>query len=88
MNSNFLVLEGNTNDLLMVDTLPSCSLKSTRLIRLDNSPILENMDPDEQEKREEIIDVAITSSNARSEHPLFDKLLDKRIRVTIDIVND
>lgn len=88
MNKNFLVLEGNTNDLLMVDRLSSCSLKSTRLIRLDNSPILENMSPEEKEKEEEIIDVAITSSNNKFEHPFFDKLLDERIRITIDIIND
>lgn len=88
MDKNFLVLEGNTNDLLMIDRLSSCCLKSTRLIKLDNSPILENMEPEEQEREEEIIDVAITSSNAKSKHPLFDKLLDKRIRITIDIVDD
>ena len=48
----FLVLEGYTNDLLMVN--PSGSMKMTRLIKLD---------PNNKELDEEIVDIAVTSTN-------------------------
>lgn len=79
MNNNeeskvFLELEGNTNDLLMVNG--DNSMKSTRLLWLNP----ESFDPDD-----EVVDLCITSTNMSGEHPLFDKLLDKKIKITVTI---
>ena len=65
----FLELEGKVNDLLTVDK--EHSVKYTRLF----------YDVDYNE----IIDVAITSSSTNDRHPIFDLLLDKDIKVTIEI---
>lgn len=72
----FLELEGNANDLLMVNG--DNSMKCTRLIKLD---------PTSLEIDEEIVDLCITSTNMSGEHPLFDKLLDKKIKITVEIVD-
>lgn len=74
--ARFLELEGNTNDLLMVNS--DNSMKCTRLIRLD---------PKSTEENEEIIDICVTSTNIYSEHPMFDKLLGKKIRMIIEILD-
>lgn len=71
----FLVLEGYTNDLLMVN--PSGSMKMTRLIKLD---------PNNKELDEEIVDIAVTSTNEYRTHPLFDELLGKKIRLKVEIL--
>lgn len=79
MNNNeqiYLELEGNTNDLLMVNN--DNSMKCTRLINLDENTKLD----------EEIVDLCITSTNMNNyEHPIFDKLLDKKIRITVTILD-
>lgn len=75
MNENFLILEGYTNDLLMVNN--NASMKSTRLVQLDSRNI--------GEIDEEIIDIAITSTNMNGEHEMFDKLLGKKIRITVEV---
>lgn len=77
MTKDYLVLEGNTNDLLLVNG--DSSLKSTRLIKLDLNATTEF--------NEEIIDLAITSTNMKREHPTFDKLLGKKIRISVDILD-
>lgn len=71
----FLTLEGNTDDLLMVND--DESMKCTRLVRLD---------PKSREYNEEIVDIAVTSTNIYGNHPLFDQLLGKRIRLKIEIL--
>lgn len=73
--TNFLTLEGNVNDLLMINN--NGSMKMTRLI---------NIEPTADVVDEEIIDVAITSTNEYCSHPFFDKLLNKKIRIRIDII--
>lgn len=72
----FLTLEGNTDDLLMINS--DNSMKATRLIRLD---------PKSSEINEEIIDLAITSTNMNGVHPLFDKILGKKIKISVDIID-
>lgn len=72
----FLTLEGNTDDLLMVNS--DNSMKATRLIRLD---------PKSSEINEEIIDLAITSTNMNGNHSLFDKILGKKIKISVDIID-
>ena len=76
MNKIFLELEGKTNDLLMVND--SNTMKRTRLIKLD---------PTSNEINEEIVDLAITSTNMSGEHPLFDEILDKRIRIKVEVLD-
>lgn len=76
MNKIFLELEGKTNDLLMVND--SNTMKSTRLIKLD---------PTSTEINEEIVDLAITSTNMNGEHPLFDEILDKKIRIKVEVLD-
>lgn len=77
MYKNYIVLEGNTNDLLLING--DSSLKTTRLIQLDNRPV--------DEYNEEIVDIAITSTSMRKNHPIFDKLLNKKIKITVDILD-
>ena len=72
----FLTLEGNTDDLLMINS--DSSMKATRLIRLD---------PKSSEINEEIIDLAITSTNMNGKHPMFDKILGKKIKISVDIID-
>lgn len=76
MIDKFLVFEGNTNDLLIDSVDKESSIKSTRLVRIEQ---LGN-------PSEEIMDVAITSSNIFGNHPLFDRMINKKIRITIDII--
>lgn len=73
-NELFLELEGKADDLLMVNG--DNSMKCTRLIRLDSTSMDEN---------EEIIDLCITSTNMNGEHPMFDKLLGKKIKISVYI---
>ena len=67
------VLEGKTNDLLFVNG--NDSIKATRLVMLDEDTVVEDS---------EIVDVAITSVAKSGKHELFDKLLGKSIRVTVE----
>lgn len=77
MSKLFLELTGKTDDLLMVNNTES--MKSTRLIRLD---------PTSREIDEEIVDIAITSTNMNGQHPLFDELLGKEIKISVEILDD
>lgn len=79
-NDTFLTLEGNVNDLLMVNEMHS--MKCTRLIHFNEDNLNNNA------LNEEIVDVCITSTNMYGEHPLFDKLLGKKIRITVDILEN
>lgn len=73
--NTFLELEGNVDDLLMING--DNSMKCTRLIKLD---------PTSTEINEEIVDLCITSTNMNGEHPLFDKLIGKKIKISVEIV--
>lgn len=67
------VLEGKTDDLLFVNG--NNSIKATRLVMLEEDTVVEDS---------EIVDVAITSVANNGKHELFDKLLGKTIRVTVE----
>lgn len=73
---NVITVEGNVNDLLEVSK--SGEMKQTRLFYL----IPENVEED----NEETLDLTITSTNPFKTFPIFDKLLDKKIRISVDII--
>ncbi len=75
-NDVFLQLEGYSDDLLMVNN--DNSMKCTRLLRLE---------PDIKPDEDEILDICLTSTNVFGEHPKFDKIIGKKIRMTIEILN-
>lgn len=70
---NVIKVEGNADDLLEVGN----EMKQTRLFYL----IPENM-----EENQETLDLTITSTNPYHNFPIFDKLLGKKIRITVDII--
>ena len=70
-------VEGNANDLLQVSN--NDEIKQTRLFYL-----LAKTD----EEDSETLDVCITSSNPYKNFPIFDKLLDKKFRVTVEIIDE
>ena len=72
----FLQLEGNANDLLAINN--DNSMRCTRLIQLE---------PDIKPEEDEILDICITSTNVYGDHPRFNKLLGKKIRTTIEIID-
>ena len=69
------VLEGKTDDLLFVNG--NGAIKATRFVRVDENTSIEN---------DEIVDVAITSTSNNGKHELFDSLLGKTVRVTVEEV--
>ena len=69
-----LELEGNANDLLMVDE--KHSMKSTCLIWLN---------PESDDPEDEVVDIRVTSTNVNGEHKLFDKILGKKIKLTLTV---
>lgn len=73
---NVITVEGNVNDLLEVSK--SGEMKQTRLFYL----IPENVEED----NEETLDLTITSTNPFKTFPIFDKLLDKKIRISVDVI--
>lgn len=70
-----IALEGNVDDLLMVNH----QLKSTRLIN-----VTENTDYN----NDEIIDLSITSSCLANNHPFFDSLIGKKIKIKVYTIED
>lgn len=73
---SFISVEGYTDDLLEVSN--NGEMKQTRLFYL----IPENIDEDNQET----FDLTITSTNPYKEFRIFDQLLGKKIRISIDII--
>lgn len=72
-----LELEGNADDLLMVNG--DNTMKCTRLIWLN---------PETYNPEDEVVDLCITSTNVtKAEHPLFDKILGKKIKMTISVID-
>lgn len=69
------VLEGKADDLLYVNG--NASIKATRFVMIDENTSIEN---------DEIVDVAITSTSNNGKHELFDSLLGKTVRVTVEEV--
>ena len=71
-----MYFEGNVDDLLYVreDNV----IKMTRLVNADKY-----IDPE----NEEVIDIALTSSNPKGEHNVFNKCLGKKMRVLINFID-
>lgn len=76
MNKNVITVEGYTNDLYEVSN--NGEMKQTRLFYLL---------PDNIEENQETLDLVITSSNPYHSFPIFDKLLGKKIRITVDVID-
>ena len=72
----FLELEGDADDLLMVNN--DETMKCTRLIRLD---------PTSRDLDEEIVDICITSTNMTGGHPIFDRLLGRKIKILVEFLD-
>lgn len=72
-----LECEGFANDLL--DVSPDGTIKSANIVYLG---------PDPMEIESEIFHISITSSAMNGEHKIFDELLGKNVKVTIEIDED
>lgn len=77
MENNNIVLqvEGNTNDLLQVSK--TNTMKRTSLIYFN---------PISNEIGEEVVTVSIDSTNEALTFPIFDKMINKKIRVTVETI--
>lgn len=77
MKKNIITVEGYTNDLYSVNR--NGDMKQTRLFYL----IPEDMNGDS-----ETIDLCITSTNPNKTFPIFDEMLDKKIKISIEIIEE
>jgi len=77
-SENVISVEGFTNDLLEVSN--NGEMKQTRLFYL----LPDNID----EENQETFDLTITSTNPYKSFPIFDNLLGKKIRITVDVINE
>lgn len=77
MKKNIITVEGYTNDLYSVNR--NGDMKQTRLFYL----IPEDMNGDS-----ETIDLCITSTNPNKTFPIFDEMLDKKIKISVEIIED
>lgn len=76
-NTNVILqLEGNTNDLFQVSK--ENTMKRTSLVYFN---------PISTEIGEEVITVSIDSTNDALTFPIFDKLIDKKIKITVEVVD-
>lgn len=69
-------VEGNTNDLLQVSA--EHNMKRTSLVHFN---------PISKEVGEEVITVSIDSTNEALTFPIFDKMVNKKIRVTVEVID-
>lgn len=76
MTNVFLKLEGKADELLLVNA--DNTMRCTRLIELGD------IEPGMDIENNEIIDICITSTNMAKEHPKFDELLGKNMRITVE----
>jgi hypothetical protein len=76
-NKNVISVEGYANDLLEINN--SGEMKQTRLFYLL---------PDNLEENQETLDLTITSTNPYHSFPIFDKLLGKKIKISVDIIDE
>lgn len=77
MGKNIIKLEGNTNDLFEMSK--NGEMKQTRLFYLL---------PEDLNGNSETLDLTITSTNPYHSFPIFDKLLGKKIRISVDVIGD
>lgn len=73
---NVISVEGYADDLYEISK--NGEMKQTRLFYV----ILENL-----EENQETMDLCITSTNPYHSFPIFDNLLGKKIRITVDIID-
>lgn len=69
-----LSVSGNASDLFEVNK--DGAMKQTRLFYLI---------PDDLQSNNETFDICVTSTNPHMNFPIFDQMLDKDIRITIEI---
>jgi hypothetical protein len=72
-----ITVEGYTNDLLGVSN--NGEMKQTRLFYLL---------PESTEENQETLDLMITSTNPYQSFPIFNQLLGKKIRISVDIIEE
>lgn len=72
-----LQTEGYTNDLLQVSS--ANNMKRTSLVYFN---------PQSMEIGEEVITLSVDSTNEALTFPIFDKLIDKKIRITVEVLNE
>ena len=72
-----LQAEGYTNDLLQVSNVNN--IKRTSLVYFN---------PQSMEIGEEVITLSIDSTNEALTFPIFDKLIDKKIRITVEVLDE
>lgn len=70
-------VEGNASDLLEIGQ--NGEMKQTRLFYLL---------PEDEGEDCETIDITITSTNPSGKFPIFDRLLGKKIKISVDLVSD
>lgn len=76
-NKNVILsVEGNTNDLLQVSA--ANTMKRTSLVYFNQLS---------RDIGEEVITLSIDSSNEALTFPIFDKIIDKKIRITVEVVD-
>ena len=71
-----ITVEGNADDLLEISN--NGEMKQTRLFYLL---------PDNLDENNETLDLTITSTNPYKSFPIFDKLLNKKIKITVEIID-
>lgn len=72
-----LQTEGYTNDLLQVSG--ENNMKRTSLVYFN---------PQSMEIGEEVITLSVDSTNEALTFPIFDKLIDKKIRITVEVLDE
>lgn len=77
MSKSIIVAEGYANDLYEISN--NGEMKQTRLFYLL---------PENLEENQETLDLVVTSTNPYHSFPIFDKLLGKKIRISVDIIED
>ena len=77
MSQPVIVAEGYADDLYEISH--NGEMKQTRLFYLL---------PDNLEEKQETLDLVITSTNPYHSFPIFDNLLGKKIRISVDIIEE
>lgn len=77
MCKNVIIAEGYADDLYEISN--NGEMKQTRLFYLL---------PENLEENQETLDLVVTSTNPYHSFPTFDKLLGKKIRISVDIIED
>lgn len=72
-----LEAEGYANDLLQVSS--ANNMKRTSIVYFN---------PQSMEIGEEVITLSVDSTNEALTFPIFDKLIDKKIRITVEVLNE